>query len=135
MHLRSSRPAVILFLLLALFQLNCKKNRKGSYRPDDAYKEYISAFTSGIISNRSSVRILLASETTASIEPGKESEKKLFSFSPEIRGKTIWVDKRTVEFVPEAPLASGQLYEAEFYLSKVASVPNDMEVFSFRFQV
>jgi uncharacterized protein YfaS (alpha-2-macroglobulin family) len=134
MLFKSSRLFIVSLVIVSLFTSGCKR-KKESFRADDAFKDYISAFTSGIISGKSSIRIVLASETTASVEPGKETDKKLFSFSPEIKGKTVWLDKRTVEFTPDKALASGQVYEAEFFISRVASVPKDMGKFTFRFQV
>src|SRR5688572_14026189 len=129
----SSRFNVILFLFLSLCLLNCNRSAE-NFIPDQAFKEYISAFTADMVSNESHIRILLANETSLPVENGQEvdADEELFSFSPEIKGKAVWVDKRTIEFIPEQRLAAGQTYKAEFFLSKVAEVPKDKKVFEFR---
>lgn len=99
-----------------------------------AFVAYINAYTSGIISNESRIRILLTDEMKTPIEIGKPIEKKLFDFSPSIKGTAVWLDNRTIEFTPEQPLPSNTLYKAEFYLSKILEVPREFKTFKFDFQ-
>ncbi|MDQ3048211.1 MAG: MG2 domain-containing protein [Bacteroidota bacterium] len=101
---------------------------------DPAFGQYISAFTSGIISNESPIRILLTNEMETPVEIGKPLEKNLFEFSPSIKGTTVWLDSRTIEFRPEKPLPPNTSYKAEFYLSNVLDVPDEFETFIFDFQ-
>src|SRR5688572_20107941 len=76
---------------------------RGKKTPDSyinpAFSEYITSYTAGVISSGSSIRIILASDAVDSTLLGKESSVDLFSFSPALTGKTIWLDRRTVEFV------------------------------------
>lgn len=102
--------------------------------PDPAFSAYISAYTSGIISTESTIRILLTNEMEAPIEIGKPIDKTLFDFSPSIKGTAVWVDSRTIEFRPEKPLQGGTEFNAEFYLSSVLEVPSEFETFNFSFQ-
>lgn len=102
--------------------------------PDPAFSAYISAYTSGIISTESTIRILLTNEMESPIEIGKPIDKSLFDFSPSIKGTAVWVDSRTIEFRPEKPLKGGTEYNAEFYLSSVLEVPSEFETFNFTFQ-
>ncbi len=99
-----------------------------------AFGAYINAYTSGIISSESRIRILLTDEITTPIEIGKAIDKKLFDFSPSIKGTAMWIDNRTIEFTPEQPLPSDTKYNAEFYLSKILNVPDEFETFKFDFQ-
>ena len=99
-----------------------------------AFGAYINAYTSGMISNESTIRILLTNEMETPIEVGKPVDKSLFDFSPSIKGTTVWLDSRTIEFRPAEPLPSNTHYKAEFYLSKVIEVPSEFETFEFEFQ-
>ena len=96
-----------------------------------AFGAYINAYTSGMISNESTIRILLTNEMETPIEVGKPVDKSLFDFSPNIKGTTVWLDSRTIEFRPDAPLPPNTHYNAEFYLSNVLEVPDEFETFNF----
>jgi len=112
-----------------------KGTRPGVTHIDPAFGEYISSYTSGVISSGSKIRIIMANDAVDSASVGKEATGKLFSFSPSVSGKTVWLDRRTVEFQPEKRLISGQIYEASFALSKLAKVPSELREFVFTFQV
>ncbi|HEY0741638.1 MAG TPA: MG2 domain-containing protein, partial [Chryseosolibacter sp.] len=101
-----------------------------------AFGQYISSFTSGIIASGSSVRIVLAENAVDSSFVGQESSVTLFDFKPSLKGKTVWLDSRTVEFRPENRMNSGQVYEVEFFLSKLLTdLPGELKTFTYTFQV
>jgi uncharacterized protein YfaS (alpha-2-macroglobulin family) len=99
---------------------------------DPGFSEYITAFTSGTVSVQSPIRIELANDME-SVEVNAEIDKKLFSFSPSLRGKAYWIDKRTIEFRPDKPLEQGTRYVCSFYLKKLMDVPRKFRVFKFDF--
>src|SRR5579871_342076 len=76
---------------------------------DPAFGEYISSYTSLSVNSGSTIRIVLAKEAIDSASIG-EASTKLFEFSPSIKGITVWLDRRTVEFRPSGRLKSGQVY-------------------------
>jgi alpha-2-macroglobulin len=100
-----------------------------------AFSKYIDAYTSGVISKQGSIRIQLASDVSTLHTSNEPEEKELFQFSPSIKGKTYWVDARTLEFHPDEDLEPGKLYDASFSLSKLTDVPEDLKDFKFQFQV
>ncbi len=107
------------------------------YKPlvvDPAFSAYVISFTSGVISNQSKITVRLVQEI-ATAEPGKELSSNPFSISPGIKGKAMWADKQTIEFIPDKPLPSGEIYTVEFKLSKFIDVPSDLKTLKFRFQV
>jgi uncharacterized protein YfaS (alpha-2-macroglobulin family) len=112
---------------------------KGSKQPtgyiNPAFSEYISSYTAGMVPSGSYLRIVLAQETADSANIGQESSVKLFDFSPSIKGKVFWLDRKTVEFRPDNRLSSGQVYEASFQLSKLMTVPDELKNFVYTFQV
>jgi uncharacterized protein YfaS (alpha-2-macroglobulin family) len=121
--------------MLALLFFTTSSCKKKDFAPiNPAFSAYISAFTSGIISKESTIKVRLTNDYQDSVDITKPIAVKLFDFDPAIKGKAYWVDKSTVEFRPDEPLPSGKLYEAEFYLSKLVKVPDSLETFVFQFQ-
>ncbi len=122
-------------LLLIFSQCSTDKTSIEEENTNTAFMGYISAHTSGVISNESSIIIDFV-ESIASAKPGEEIEDELFSFSPSIEGKAIWVSNKTIEFQPTQLLPSGSAYKGEFYLSKILEdVSTDLETFVLEFQV
>ncbi|MEP6596917.1 MAG: hypothetical protein ABJA71_13275, partial [Ginsengibacter sp.] len=101
---------------------------------DPAYSQYIDAYTSGIISKTSSIKIKLASDASTTHPVGEVVDKSLFDFSPSVVGKAVWVDASTIEFKPGKDLAPDKLYEVSFKLGKVTKVPSKYEDFRFNIQ-
>ncbi|NOT75849.1 MAG: hypothetical protein HOP08_13065 [Cyclobacteriaceae bacterium] len=99
-----------------------------------AFGEYISSYTAGVVGSGSNIQIVLAQDAVDSTALG-ESSVKLFNFSPTLKGKTIWVDRHTVEFRPDGRMLSGTVYEVEFNLSRLLDVPSDLKTFLYSFQV
>ena len=129
---------VAAFVVIAgVFYFTTSTGRKRvSAAIDPAFGEYISSYTAGVITSGSAIRIMLAEDVIDSSQVGQESPVKLFDFKPAVSGKTIWLDKRTIEFRPEKRFQSGLVYESEFYLSKVLpDVPSDLGTFKYGFQI
>ena len=106
---------------------------RGEPVEEEAFTPYISAFTSGVISNQSTIRVMLVEEVSeASVnDPVQE---KLFDFRPGIKGEAYWSDSRTIEFRPTEKLPAGKKYRAEFSLDEVADVSRNLKTFNFTFQ-
>ncbi|MCD8739879.1 MG2 domain-containing protein [Mucilaginibacter roseus] len=123
--------AVLLIFIVSFFFIHRPK------RPpvDPVFSKYIEAYTTGIISKKGTVRIKLSGEVQVAHQQDGELDNSLFEFSPSIKGKTRWVDARTIEFTPNEPLEPGENYSADFDLSKVIDVPKDYKHFSFDFQI
>jgi alpha-2-macroglobulin len=120
-------------LLLAFISLQCKGKKDQSVSQPD-FNPYISAFTSGTISSQSVIRIQFANEYTGEFTEREALKEKLFDFSPSIKGKTYWVDNRTIEFSPEKPLPQGKRINVKFYVSKLFDAAKEHAVFEFSFQ-
>lgn len=129
---RAFLPLAGLFVLLAFTLIQCKGKRdQGTTQP--AYNPYVSAFTSGTISSRSVIRVLLTNEYTGEFVANEPLKEKLFDLSPSLKGKTYWVDNRTIEFKPDVPLPQGKRINVKFYLSKLFDTPKEHSVFEFSF--
>src|SRR5882762_6643145 len=90
-----------------------------------AFGEYISSYTALSVNSGSTIRIVLAKDAIDSAAIG-EANTQLFDFSPSIKGITVWLDRRTVEFRPSGRLKSGNVYEVSFSLSKLFNVSKDL---------
>lgn len=77
----------------------------------------ISAYTHGEISRTSPVIVQFAHNM---VSHGTDLQDQPFSFSPHVKGKAEWVDERTLQFFPENPLATSQVYRASLDLSELA---------------
>ncbi len=127
--------AVVIAIAGIFYFKTSKGTKPGPSYINPAFGEYISSYTAGVLPSSTTVRIILAKEAVDSSMIGQESSVKLFSFSPSISGKTVWLDRRTVEFTPESRLISGQVYEVSFGLSKLMEVPGELSTFEYTFQV
>ncbi len=113
---------------------SCNKNRK-LVRVDPEFSKYIEAYTSGVVSKKSSIRIQLAVDAPTSHALNEPVKAGLFDFSPGVKGKAYWVDARTIEFKPEKDLRPDELYKVTFNLGKVLPVPSRYKDFTFNVQV
>ncbi len=118
-------------VLLGIFLFsNCKKSKLVI---DPGFSEHITAFTSGEISVASYIRIELSQEVEDAAENNTEVKEDLFDFSPNIKGKAYWIDKKTIEFRPDNWLNAGKSYSGEFFLKKIKKVDSKFKVFKFEF--
>jgi len=132
-----SHSGIRVIPLLLVFSLLVTTSCKKKYTPlavDPAFSAYVISFTSGVVSNTTKVQVRLV-QPVAEAVPGKELSSDPFSFSPGVKGKTIWVDRQTIEFVPDKLLPSGEIYTVDFRLDKFVKVPDKLETLTFRFQV
>lgn len=123
----------LLLAAAAISMPSCAKKDKW-ISVDPAYSQYIDAYTTGTVSKTGSVRIQLAQNMATMHTVGEAVSETLFELSPAVKGKTTWVDARTIEFKPDAWLKSNQLYEVNFKLGKVTKVPDKYKNFRFSLQ-
>jgi len=100
---------------------------------DQAFSVYVSAYTAGMVSKASDIKIQFTKELVEPEKVGKEVPNGIFSFNPSISGRAYWADARTVAFDPETNLVSGQAYRLTFALGELMEVPEAMERFSYEF--
>jgi uncharacterized protein YfaS (alpha-2-macroglobulin family) len=130
----NSYVRAIVFCLLLCSILSCKKGPEQAAEINPEFTSYISAFTSGYISNQSAIRLQLTEDYQGQIELNQPIDEKLFRFKPDLKGTAYWVDNRTIEFKPDEPLKSGTSYMVLFNLSGVEDVPGHLKTFEFQIQ-
>lgn len=124
---------MILLTVIAGFS-SCKSNQKDII-PSAEYAPYVNAYTGGVISQNSTIRIELTQDQPM-VDLNQELKDNPFSFSPSLKGKTYWVSNNIIEFVPEeGALKPGAFYEGTFHLGDFVDVDKKLEEFNFSFRV
>ena len=124
---------LILLTVIAGFS-SCKSNQKDII-PSAEYAPFVNAYTGGVISQNSTIRIELTQDQPM-VDLNQELKDNPFSFSPSLKGKTYWVSNNIIEFVPEeGALKPGAFYEGTFRLGDFVDVDKKLEEFNFSFRV
>jgi hypothetical protein len=136
-----AKIVLIVFVILVAFR--CGPTKPKMIAVDPKFSEYVSAYTSGMISRKSTIRIELADVAPEHLLIKKKNAsdyyldstvlKSIFTIEPKIEGKAKWVNDRVIEFIPNDTLPSNQLYTVYFDLKKVANVESGYEKFGFQF--
>ncbi len=126
------RAGLVTLLLFAQF-FSC--GRKELVKGLSAADFGISAYTSGLISRQSTIRVQFfdpvnidSSKYQISVEPSP------FSFTPNIKGTAVWIDNHTIEFRPSEKLEGGKTYKAALKVSffkKLLKKRNEEFLFDF----
>ena len=131
----SSSATGLFFLLLMIVSFSSCTRTQKDIIPSAEYAPYINAYTGGVISQNSTIRIELTHKQPM-VDLNNELKENPFSFSPSLKGKAYWVSNNTIEFVPEeGTLKPGSLYECTFQLGKFVEVDKKLKEFNFSFRV
>ncbi|NEW85549.1 MAG: hypothetical protein GZ094_24735, partial [Mariniphaga sp.] len=95
-----------LSILFAFWLISCNTGNKKTASDSAAYTEYISAYTSGVISITDDIRINLNSIADEVINDQLPAE--LIKLDPSVAGKITLSDGHMLIFHPEKPFPSGQ---------------------------
>lgn len=117
-----------LTVLLLLFT-GCQKNKETQVSQDARFLDYISGFTTGIISKKDNITIQFANEV---VFPQQVSDSWL-SISPSVKGELVRSGQSLI-FSPSAPLKSGQEYAVKLNLASMVEVPDELKEFVFAVQ-
>ena len=130
-------PALLLLMLSSCGNEEKPKPRLPFRKPKDiseiivpidkGFNEYISGYTTGIISVNSAIEIRFTPAFAAKAK--KETPAGLFTFEPAIRGKAEWTDNLTLTFRPAKILDAGTLYRGSLHLDKIADVQEKLKEF------
>lgn len=100
------------------------------------FATFIKAYTGGIISDKSTIRVELASDIQDAI-PGADLKDGILTFTPSVKGNARWISKNTIEFIPgSGALKPGQSYTGKLRLDKIQKVGDKkFKKFTFKFLV
>ena len=127
---------VALFIgITVIYWISSSRKKDYLQTVDQAYSPYVEAYTAGIVSKQSVIRVQFASDVALLAHSADNEERSLFSISPAIEGKTYWEDERTIAFKPTKDLNPSEVYSVTFKLGSVAKVPSELKNFEFQFKV
>ncbi len=131
LFLHSSLWAVLLFIGLNA----CKKSPEPPSNSGD-FVEYVSAYTSGLISREADIRIVLTMPAERFPGVGQPAGAKFVTLNPEVEGTLTWADQNSLVFTPKTDFPAGQTYSVSLHLNEIfAGVPEDLKTFHFNVQV
>jgi len=122
---------VVAVVVFAIVKLSSSLKDDAYFKVNPAFRNYISGFTSGVVSTDTKVVIKLNFDFANDTMIGKACKLDLFSFNPQIKGETFWTDKQTVEFRPAQKLPHDQTYKIDFNLFSLITVPDSLRIFKF----
>ncbi len=97
---------------------------------DMGFSEYITGYTSGIVSVNSVFEVKFTPEFAA--QANRKTPAGLFTFEPVVKGKAEWTDNVTLTFKPAKTLNPGTLYTVRLNLEKLSQVKENLKVFPVR---
>lgn len=99
------------------------------------FSNYVSAYTSGVISKKATIKVKLLSQVAKNIKEEDKKKSTLIKISPSAKGEVKWIDNTTIEFKPKEELKSSQVYQVDFNIGKlVDKLPKDLKHFTFNVQ-
>lgn len=136
MKTTTSLLLILISGLVALLISGCGTGKPEIVKVDPAFGEYVSAYTSGMVSRRSPIRIELTDEVASALNKHlKDSTdlEDLFEIEPAIKGHVVRSENHVIEFVPDEVLPVDQFYDVHFDLEEIAEVKSGFEDFHFQF--
>ena len=132
---RSSLATKLFFFIMWIVTFSACMHSPKDIIPSAKYAPYVNAYTGGVISQSSTIRIELTHDQPM-VDVNNELKDNPFSFSPSLKGKAYWISNNTIEFVPEeGTLKPGAFYEGTFQLGDFIEVDKKLKEFNFSFRV
>ncbi|MDO5656455.1 MAG: MG2 domain-containing protein [Flavobacteriaceae bacterium] len=126
---------LILAIVFIFIQCKDKNQQQNVIEIDPKFAAYISAYTSGLVSKSSNIKIVLQGEYPHPTGENGLIQEKILHFEPKINGKLYLDETQTIKFIPDEMLKAEQTYTAQLDLSKIYPKVNDsLKLFQFQFQ-
>ena len=97
--------SLIVGIMLLAFLSGCDKNKQSNSRiiekirpVSETLLPLLDSYTSGVITEGEPIVVRFKYPNTLKIKQGETLPAKLFSFTPELKGKAVWLDETTVAF-------------------------------------
>ncbi|PZR24108.1 MAG: hypothetical protein DI539_01455 [Flavobacterium psychrophilum] len=129
--MKTLRLMLWLTVITVLFHACSQKSGKDFDSDYTLYRDYITSFSSGIISTTADIQVGLAFNKKE-WQVNQELDKKYFSVSPSAEGKVLLLEGNIIAFRPTKKLEQDTEYYVTLHLSKFIEVPNALADFNFR---
>ena len=133
--MKSFSKLIFVVLLSVIPLYSCSKKKSENTEVDRSYFEYVSSYTSGIISSTSPVIIEFNKDPLNPGQPGIDVKDQLISLSPNVEGHIQWIDDHRLVFYPDERMKSDEVYEATVQLDKIMGVDQEHKTMKFRFRI
>lgn len=120
----------ILIMISCCMFVACHTGNKKPVSDAVAFSEFISTYTSGVISINDDIQVDL--NLAPKEEISEQLPSDLIQFDPSVSGKTSLVNGHTLIFHPDHSFQSGQSYSVTLNLGLIKSVPEKLKQFSFQ---
>ena len=97
--------SLIVGIMLLAFLSGCDKNKPSNgriieqIRPvSETLLPLLDSYTSGVITEGEPIVVRFKYPNTLKVKQGETLPAKLFTFTPDLKGKTVWLDENTVAF-------------------------------------
>ena len=133
--MKNAVPYILAALLLVSGAASCSRFGRSSAQSTE-FATFIKAHTGGIISDKATIKVELAS-SIPDVEPGSDLKEGVLSFTPSMKGSARWLTRSMIEFIPEdGQLKAGQAYTAKLRLDRIQDVGSRrFRKYSFKFLV
>jgi len=121
---------LVLIVSVLLVLNSCKKSREDFDSDFALYREYITSFSSGIISSKSDIQVGLAF-SKKEWQINSELDKDYYSISPNVDGKVVYLADNIIAFRPAKRLEQDKEYQVTLHISKFLDVPQKLSEFNF----
>jgi alpha-2-macroglobulin len=121
---------LVLFITALLAVASCKKSREDFDSDFSLYKDYITSFSSGIISSTADIQVGLAF-AKKDWKVNDELDNSYFSVSPSVSGKVVFLPDNIIAFRPAERLDQDKEYLVTLHLTKFVEVPAKLADFNF----
>ncbi|KGO87205.1 membrane protein [Flavobacterium rivuli WB 3.3-2 = DSM 21788] len=123
---------LVLFLtVITLLLHSCSKKSGKDFDSDPfLYRDYITSFSSGLISTKADIQVGLAF-TKKEWQVNHEIDNNYFTVSPSAEGKVLFLQDNKIAFRPAKRLKQDTEYQVTLHLSKFIKVADSLSDFNF----
>jgi len=98
------------------------------------WSQFITSYTAGAVSKKSSIHIRFVNDIVTSDLVGKDASA-VFSTNPNIAGTVSYANTREIVLQPSMPLSSNSKYTVTVKTNKISGLDSAPDEFNFKFQV
>lgn len=131
------KKGIFLFLLVLLTAIGCKDKTAVPTLDliNPAISNYLSAYTSGVISRTEPIIIRLAEPSIQEGVVGQQVANGILKFTPNLPGTATWEDAQTIKFTPNNMMPSGTTYKVDLAIGQLfGGVEKELQDFAFNFK-
>lgn len=110
-----------LWVLCIIGLLGCRKQASTTLKNDinAQFKPYVYGYTAGSISKTEGIKVWFVNPVAPEDKVGSEILGDVIRFTPAIKGKAVWENAYTLEFIPSQHLESDREYTASVNVGKI----------------